>query len=170
MIPCSRMESASSARDASSKCLRAGGTAFHLGNGQVQAAGALRLQYVVAQQAPRPRPRPEGFLDAMGTLLSRESGALLFQKLRRKGGVGLRAPGGPIIGGDGLAVAGRLAEAHVPGDHSGIDLAGGSSASLPPPPCKAKLVRPSNMVSSTPSSSSRGFRTCGRSAPCSSDR
>ncbi|CAN4028075.1 RNA polymerase sigma factor sigM, partial [Dysosmobacter welbionis] len=46
------------------------------------------------------------------------------QKLRCKGGVGLRAPGGPIIGGDGLAVAGRLAEAHVPGDHSGIDLAG----------------------------------------------
>ena len=36
----------------------------------------------------------------------------------------LRAPGGPIIGGDGLAVAGRLAEAQVPGDHSGIDLAG----------------------------------------------
>src|SRR5699024_1024353 len=92
--------------------------------------GRYRLPVVSAvntsspSRAPRPRPRPEGFLDAMGTLLSRESGALLFQELRRKRGVGLRAPGGPVIGGDGLAVAGRLAEAHVPGDYGGVDLAG----------------------------------------------
>ena len=49
---------------------------------------------------------------------------MLFQKFRRESGIGLRAPGGAVIGGDGLAVAGCLAETHIPGYHGGVDLAG----------------------------------------------
>ena len=42
------------------------------------------------------------------------SGLLKFRRQRR---VCVRAPAGLVIGGDGLAVAGRFAEAHVPRDH-----------------------------------------------------
>ena len=51
------------------------------------------------------------------------SSGLLVQKFRRKRGVGLGAPGGPVIGRDGLAVAGSLAETDVPGNDGGVDLA-----------------------------------------------
>ena len=38
--------------------------------------------------------------------------------------IGLRAPGPGVIGADGLAVAGGLGQAHVPGNDGGVDLAG----------------------------------------------
>ena len=54
---------------------RLGGTAFHLGNGQVQAAGALRLQYVVAQQGAETPAEAGGFLGCHGNAP--------FQRIRR---------------------------------------------------------------------------------------
>ena len=70
-MPCSRMDSASSARDASSKDLR--GWEEQLSTMEI---GRYRLPVLSVfntsspRRAPSPRPKPEGFLDAMGTLLS----------------------------------------------------------------------------------------------------
>ena len=41
-----------------------------------------------------------------------------------QGGVGLAAPGVGVVGGDGLAMAGRLGEADIAGDDGGVHLTG----------------------------------------------
>lgn len=148
-MPCWRMDSARSARASSSKCF--------LGwfrPGSTWAMGRLTEPPVWAWRELSPNSASSPLPKAMLSFLSWQR--IVFQQLLCQSLIGHRSPGRTVIGVHRLAVAGGLGEPDIPGDDGGKDLPRKwrltSSATW-----RERLVRPSYMVSSSPSRSIPGF-------------